>query len=269
MIRFIRSLPPGRAWAYLGVVMGFTLSIVANAAETVLTQTPIPLALRLPFAIAWPAFTYVAIEVLTRTLWQKFAMRNGQSWAHLIVRFVLVVPVGGIAAYSSYLHQSALFARGGEPLPIVHLGPIAVDGMLFACTATLIITKIVKQAAATKLNMVLQYAKPIGPMPFALATTEASVPLAISESVAPVSAPPATRTRKPRAQWDAAFVVQLAIDNVKNAEASQKAGIGESTFGRYKKVAQVLKASPTAEIDSAREKVPAEHVEMMRRIVNR
>lgn len=260
MIRFIRNLPPGRAWAYLGVLMGFSLSITANVAETVLTETSIPLALRLPFAIAWPGLTYVAIEVLTRTMWARFAWKRGQSWAHLITRLVLWVPVGGVAAYSSYLHQSHLFALGGEPGPIVTYGPLAVDGMLFGCTATLIITKVVRERMD------------VAPINFSDLDEEfmrlESVLPQPAEDARPISPAP-VRTRKPRGRWDAAKVVEMAVDGATPQEAHEATGIGVSTFYKYLRVAKILKGNPQALVRFDEIKVPAEHTEMMRRLISR
>lgn len=261
MISFIRNLPPGRAWAYLGVLMGFSLSITANVAETVLTETSIPLALRLPFAIAWPGLTYVAIEVLTRTMWARFAWKSGQSWAHLVTRLVLWVPVGGVAAYSSYLHQSHLFALGGEPGPIVTYGPLAVDGMLFGCTATLIITKVVRNLALAPMTQVDfdDFERE-----FALSSV---LPQPVENAI-PVSPAP-VRTRKSRGNWDAAKVVEMAVDGATPQEAHETTGIGVSTFYKYLRVAKMLKANPVAAIRFDKVNVPAEHTEMMRRLISR
>jgi hypothetical protein len=258
-VRFVRQLPPGRAWAYLGVLMGFSLSITANVAETVLTETPISLALRLPFAIAWPALTYVAIEVLTRTLWARFAWNSGQSWAHLITRLVLWVPVGGVAAYSSYLHQSHLFFLGGEPSPIVTFGPLAVDGMLFGCTATLIITKVVRSIprplSIDEEFMTLAEAMPISP--------------AVELEEAPVSPAPVRATRAPRAQWDAARVVGMIADGEITQVIVDATGAGRASVDRMRKVHKMLKADPRAVIDARAEKVPAEYVSMIRELALR
>lgn len=230
------AIDTGRRWAYAGVVLGFTASITANVANTVLSGHTVPLALRIPFAVVWPLFTYVAIEVIVRTNWSK-------SLTHTMIKLVLWVPVAGVGAYVSYLHQHHLMVMAGEPGMAQLFGPLAVDGMLFGMTARLIATR--QRTSLAELTPELQE-------------------LALA---APVSPAP-RRERAPRGRWDVAKVCEMAVDGARPSEAAGATGIGESTFARYLRVARALQAAPLADINFDA-KVPSEHIAMMRKMVTR
>jgi len=257
----MNSNADGRKWArwFLGIAL--VTSVAGNVLHTILITSDISLWLRVPPAVLWPILTFGGIEIIVRMIWER-------RWTHHIGRNILLVPAVP-AAIVSYQHLYSLLGLMGEEQFIAFIGPIAIDGMMIGCTMVLLFTR-PAFAAANRPSMGFQYAKPIGPMPApALRPTQLDLEAEWgSVSIAPVSAPPA-RTRKPRAQWDVALVTELAVDGVKNSEAAAKAGIGESTFGRYKKVANMLKANPTQNIDVQAEKIPADHVEMMRKLVRR
>jgi hypothetical protein len=270
----------GRRWAYVGLFLGLSASITANVASTVLAQSEISLFLRVPFAVVWPVLTYIAIEVLTRTDWRRSA-------SHILIRAVISVPVAAVAAFVSYLHQHELMILAAEPGLAQLVGPLAVDGMLFGMTATLIVTRVSAKASTM---MLLEHERPIGPMPAPRpAVTQELISADVPEfsleqllpqprewstaeldtaSVAPVS--PAPRApRAPRAaEWDVRKAAEMAVDGAKGSEISAATGASPATAGRFVKVAKILKADPRAEI-SAAEKVRPEGVRIMRELISR
>lgn len=255
----------GRRWAYFGVFLGFAASITANIASTVLTDTSISLGLRVPFAVFWPLATYVAIEVLVRTDWDA-------SWSHRLVRLIIAAPVGFVAAFVSYLHQHHLMILAGESGLAQAFGPLAVDGMLFGMTATLIVTRVTRVSEAPEVLTVDEVLnrwgadlEPEADWDRAAEEELGAEMLADSQEIAPVS--PAA-PRRPRSQWDAYAVCTMALEGVKASVANVEAGIGQSTYGRYLKVARILKENPRAEILPA-EKVPAEHVQLLRELCSK
>lgn len=129
----------GRGPAYAGVVLGFAASITGNIASTLLTDSAVSLWLRVPVSVLWPILTYVGIETLTRTQWQK-------RWTHHLARLVLIVPVAGVAAYVSYLHQHHLLILMGEKGMTQLFGPLAIDGALYGFTFVLLLTSRTGQA---------------------------------------------------------------------------------------------------------------------------
>jgi hypothetical protein len=261
----LAKIPSGRRWAYAGVLLGFGASITANVASTVLNESTVSLGLRVPFAVFWPLATYVAIEVLTRTDW------IAGSWTHRLIRALIWIPVGGVAAFVSYLHQHELMVLASEPGLAQAVGPLAVDGMLFGMTATLIVTRIRKEiteysnvdAEIERLEMLLAEQAAQNAVR-ELPTLPEMVEAKTEEILAQIE--PVKRERAPR--WDAAKVCEMAVDGVKAPEAQQVAGIGVSTYGRYTRVAKALKAEPGMEIP-AEWKVPAEDVRRMRGMVAR
>lgn len=236
----------GRKWAYFGVILGFAASITANIASTVLKETEVSLLLRVPFAIFWPLATYVAIEVLARTDWAG-------SLSHRLLRAVLAVPVGAVAAFVSYLHQHHLMQLAGEPGLAQGFGPLAVDCLLFACAAVLILTR-PKGRSASEISVEEMLRK--------WEIQEESAPEEI-----PVSAPPRT-PRAPRASWSVEQVVDMILRGEKQGDIVTETKIGRSTLGRYVSVVKELKANRSAAIAPER-KVPAAHVQVIREMVSR
>lgn len=128
------KLPAGHGWAYLGVTLGLTASVAGNVANTVLTPSAVALELRVPFAVAWPVFLGIGIEVLTRVDWER-------NWRHWAARALLVGPMSLVAAVMSYIHLHHLMVLSGEPGLAQAIGPLAVDGTLFGCTVALLVTR--------------------------------------------------------------------------------------------------------------------------------
>lgn len=252
----------GRLWARWFLGISLVTSVAGNVLHTFLITSHISLWLRVPPAVLWPLLTFGGIEIIVRMIWER-------KLTHHIGRNILLVPAIP-AAIVSYQHLYSLLLLMGEERFIALIGPVAVDGMMIGCTMVLLFTRALPAPIIiSRLNVEHQEADAALADAERAFTLAAMLPQPLADAV-PISAPPATtRTRAPRAQWDAALVTELAVDGVKNSEAREKAGIGESTFGRYKKVANMLKANPTQNIDVQAEKVPLEHVEMMRKLVSR
>jgi hypothetical protein len=130
MTRIRTRMAPGRGWAYTGVILGGLVSIAANVTHTYL-RTSAPLAIA--FAVSWPVFLFVAVEILARTPWPR----------HLnfaLVKWLGLLPVAVLAAAVSYRHLSGLLAHYGEEKFVALVGPLAVDGLMIMATGALLAT---------------------------------------------------------------------------------------------------------------------------------
>jgi hypothetical protein len=126
----------GRFWAYVGVVLGGSVSLAANYAHTYVppagaSQSWSPPAGAVVTALCWPALLFVAVEILVRTEWP------GQSrW--FVARYLGLLPVAGVAAFVSYRHLSGLLAFYGEDTLTSTIGPLAIDGLMIMATGALL-----------------------------------------------------------------------------------------------------------------------------------
>jgi hypothetical protein len=244
-----------RTWAYVALGIGLSASITANVASTVLKETTVPLALRVPFAVIWPVLTYLAIEILSRTPWRA-------GWKHWIVRAVLVAPVGLVAAFVSYLHQHDLMRLGGEPGLAQGFGPLAVDGLLFGAAFVLISTKdsiSVDEALEKWMTAEDQYSPPV-PQSLQEWAAEVSAPV----SPAPVSTPPtAEKVSRSRSPWDVSRVAEMAIAG-EPFSVAKETGIGQSTYANILRVAKLLREDPRRDLSAAGKLPSGEVVSAMR-----
>jgi len=126
----------GRGWAYVGVVLGGTVSVAANVAatfippdEAVVGWVPEPGAVI--SAVFWPLLLMVAVELFARIGWPP-------GWRWWLLRVVGLVPVASIAAVVSYRHLSALLRFYGEDPLTATLGPLAVDGLMVMAAGALL-----------------------------------------------------------------------------------------------------------------------------------
>src|SRR5207247_7445260 len=81
-------------------------------------------------AVVWPIFLFVAVEIFARVNWPR-----GFTW--VLVRWVGLLPVAGLAALVSYRHLSGLLAHYGEEPIIYYAGPLAVAGLMLVATGPL------------------------------------------------------------------------------------------------------------------------------------
>jgi hypothetical protein len=244
----------GIRFARMGLAAGVIVSVAGNVANVYLTETSVHLGWRIPGAVVWPSFLFLAIEVMVRN-------RHRTHRLGYLGR-MLLMSVSVTTFITSYVNLHAFMQKTNEPFIATYAGPVGIDGMMLGCTVFLLAASMIAQVQPSTVHQIADAALVDADREFSLAAMMPDFNI-----VAPVSPAP-VRTRAPRAQWDVALVCELAVDGVKNSEARERAGIGESTFGRYKKVANILKSDPAAEVPAG-ENVPAEHVEMMRRLVNR
>lgn len=239
------STPTYRRWAYVGLGVGLTASITANVASVVLRGSPVPLALKVPFAVFWPILTYIAIEILSRTPWQA-------GWKHYGVRLVLAAPVGLVAAFVSYLHQHDLMRLGQEPGLAQGFGPLAVDGLLFGAAFVLISTKETESDVSVS--------QPVQPgIDWEREFMETSA------LPAPVSPAPAKSlpTRSPRVSWDVSRVAEMAISG-EPFSVARETGVGQSTYANISRVARLLREDPRRDLSGAGKLPSGEVVSAMR-----
>lgn len=190
------STKDGRAWAYLGAILGGAVSVAANVAHSyvppatgrddrALTLQQLADWAPHPGAVAssvfWPVFLFVGIEILARYDWPE-----GRRW--LALRYLGLVPVMVVAAVVSYRHMSGLLAFYGEDPLTVAIGPLAVDGLMAMATGALIASGTRRKARrATRTATPAPVRVPVAPV----AAATAARPATVTEPVAPK--PKATR----------------------------------------------------------------------------
>jgi hypothetical protein len=128
----------GRAWGYVGAILGGLVSIAANVAHSYVPPAHASADWRPAIgdvvgAVFWPVALFVAIEILARTGWP-----SGKRW--VVVRLLGLLPVAVVAAIVSYGHLSGLLAHYGESALTSHLGPLAVDGLMVMASSALMAT---------------------------------------------------------------------------------------------------------------------------------
>jgi hypothetical protein len=248
----------GRKWARTFLVLALAVSITGNVAHTVLAESTISLWLRIPGAVIWPVFTFGAIEIVVRVVWQRTA-------AHRFAR-AMVLAVATPAVITSYEHLYKLLLMSGESQWIAVIGPAAIDGMMIGCTMVLLFTRTVQapidvDGSMARLEMLVAEQMIEDAMPVSVVPS--------IEDVAPVSpAPRVNGTRRPRGTWDARRVAEMAIDGKKAAQITAELSVPSATAARFAKVARILRENPAAEI-SRTEKVHPDHVQIMRSLVGR
>jgi hypothetical protein len=269
----------GRRWARFALIFGAAMSVLGNETHTFLTLGAVNLPIRIVLAFIWPTALFVAVEVLVRVNWRnRFIDYAGRA--------VMMIPVSMVAAVVSYQHLHALMLQGGEDSFSAAIGPLAIDGLMIGGTVALLAIRAASLVAvalepidAPELDEALdRWVNQHGAMRNELEehseadwSRAAEVELGqamLADEIAPVSPAPLERApRAPRATWNAAEVCELAVREVKAGEASAQTGIGQSTYGRYLKVARILKADPRASVEG--EKVPSAHVAIMRELVSK
>lgn len=253
----------GRRWARTFLALALFVSVVGNVAHTVLADSSISLWLRVPGAVIWPVFTFGAIEIIVRMIWER-------SWTHNIARNILLLPAIP-AAITSYEHLYSLLLLMGERAFIAMIGPLAIDGMMIGCTMVLLFTRPgVLRDTLTADEMLEKYGIDDElDWDIAAQIELTHQPEDAPISPAPISAPPAA-PRAPRAiSWDASKVAELVVDGEKTQAVMDATGASRPTVDRFRKVAKVLQADPRAAIDPAAEKLRPEYVSMLRKLVSR
>jgi hypothetical protein len=277
-----RKLPPGHGWAYLGVILGLIASVAGNVANTVLAVSDVDLKLRIPFAVAWPVFVYIGIEVLTRVEWHR-------NWRHWIARLMLMGPMTLVAAFMSYLHLNHLMILSGEPGLAQAIGPLAIDGTLFGCTVALLVTRaggrdverksLAERVAGLRETVAAVADAATGKTPEVQPAsvdepTESVQPDPIDDELQKIidevkPRSPSARSYTPRGSWDIRKAVELIADEDLSDQAiADLVGTGVKGIQRARRGYRHLRANPTTGIP-AEWKVPAAVVDVIREMVRR
>lgn len=246
-ISSVKDLPPGHGWAYGGVLLGLTASLAGNVANTVLTPSGVPVLLRVAFALLWPIFLGIGIEVLTRIEWER-------GWRHWAARAVLVGPVSLVAGFVSYLHLHHLMVLSGEPGLAQAFGPLAVDGTLLGCTVALLLTRVRSRQVPAGTPGPVQVPAEVP------AVTEVPVPIEVpAVDPAPVLvgpevpvSPAPVRTRVPVSRgtvsWDVDLALKLMDEDPKASDATigSRVGVGYKVIQRTRRALHLLRQDPHA-----------------------
>jgi hypothetical protein len=97
-------------------------------------ETTVSIVLRAPLAVVWPAFLFVAVEVLVRNRDSRGPLaRMGQA-----ALLTVTVPT----AITSFLNLHALMVKANEPGMAQLTGPLAIDGVMLGCTIMLLAVRV-------------------------------------------------------------------------------------------------------------------------------
>jgi hypothetical protein len=232
----------GRGWAYVGAILGGTVSIAANVAHSYVPPTGAaadwsPQVGAVIQAIFWPIALFVVTEMLARVAWPE-------GWRWIVARFAGLLPVALVAAFVSYRHLSGLLAYYGEDKLTTMFGPLAVDGLMVMATAALLATaNRVRTAAPAAAPAVTPVAVPppvVAPAAPVTETMPAPVPVAKKSTAKRVTPRPASaeKVAKAAAKLPGATVAEIAA----------KAGVSVSTARRHLPAQRVTDASPSAPV---------------------
>ncbi|HLT09230.1 MAG TPA: DUF2637 domain-containing protein [Micromonosporaceae bacterium] len=234
----------GRVWAYIGVVLGGSVSVAANIAHSYVVN-PSPPTLAVAVSVFWPTALFVTVEILARVAWP-----SGTRWA--LLRFGGLLPVATVAAVVSYRHLSGLLSHYGEDPLTVAIGPLAVDGLMVVATGALLATGRARHAVTPERAEPARPAAATSPVSREPGTAEPGT----AEPV--VSREPGTaepRRREPAAQRatggsltsaDKVMAAHLAEPDATHARIATLAGVSISTVKRYRPRASGSPTGPQA-----------------------
>lgn len=121
----------GQGWARAAVAVGAVLSIAGNATETVLTTSPVSLAIRITIAIFLPVIVFIAVEVFVRVAWRRTTL-------DFIGRAMLITLPSFGAAYVSFGHLFSLSRLSGADEIAASANALAIDGLMVGGTVALL-----------------------------------------------------------------------------------------------------------------------------------
>lgn len=202
----------GRGWAYLGAILGGTVSIAANIAHSYVPPSNAPADWApqpgaVVGAIFWPIALFVAVEILARIAWP-----TGRGWT--ILRFGGLLPVALVAAVVSYRHLAGLLGYYGEDPLTVAIGPLAVDGLMIMATGALLATGNDRPTVSDGHHTSTQY-------PAATSTHRDHNPTSVEVEPTPANTPPViTSAPEPTPASVPAHLVPTARFVVTNHEAT-------------------------------------------------
>jgi hypothetical protein len=230
----------GRGWAYVGAILGGTVSIAANVAHSYVPPTGAaadwsPQVGAVAGAIFWPIALFVVTEMLARVAWPD-------GWRWILARFAGLLPVALVAAFVSYRHLSGLLAFYGEDKLTTMFGPLAVDGLMVMATAALLATAARVHAASPVVETVTEAA----PTP----VVEPAAPVVeVTPDPVPVVKKPATKRVTPRpVSAEKVAKVAARMPGATVAEIAAKAEVSVSTARRHLAAQRVTDASPFAPV---------------------
>jgi hypothetical protein len=215
----------GRAWAYIGALVGAGVSVAANVAHSYVPPagaaagwSPHPGAV--VGAVFWPVALLIAIEVLARVAWPDAA-----RWT--LVRFGGLGPVAVVAAVVSYRHLSGLLGYYGEDPITATVGPLAVDGLMVMATGALLATSTTTAATAMSRRTGATRRAELDATPPAAATRQGTT--------AGDGRVRAARTDRPGAAGAdiAAQVAGLRAEGLTTKQIAAELGKSERTIRRY------------------------------------
>lgn len=234
----------GQRWARNGLLFGILASVVGNIANACLTETPVSLWLRVPLAVIWPIGMFLAIEVLVRNRHVRGVLARIGQGALLTVS----VPT----AVTSFVNLHGLMVKANEPGIAQLSGPLAIDGLMLGCTVMLL---------AARAHVIIPEVAISPDATTAVETVTEEMPIPIS--------PAPVRTRRPRASWDAAKVVDMIADGETTQSIYDATGASSASIDRMRRVYRTLSTDPRAAIDSVDLKVSPERIALIRAKVAR
>lgn len=203
------------------------VSVIANVTHSVLADSIISLWLRVPGGVLWPVLTFLAIEIIVRTVWQRRA-------SHYLAR-VLVLGPAIPALIISYNHQQSLLAMMGETQFVASIGPVAIDGLMIGCTLALLFTRSAPPPAPQPIDL----SGVIDSLPTTEITVSGVYDDAVPRPAAASSFDKDSRLRRAVESLQAGMSVK---------EAADFSALSESYVRNYAAVVKTLLADPEAEI---------------------
>lgn len=238
----------GITYARVGLGAGAMVSIAGNVANTCLTRTDVHVALRIPGAVVWPLFLFLAIEVMVRN-------RHRTTKLGYFGR-LLLMSVSVTTFTTSFVNLNGFMIKTHEPWIATITGPIGIDGLMLGCTVFLLAATLRLTADAQPERVsAFQYARPIGPM---LAPVSVSIPEPVS-----VSAPRERAARPVSTDQEGALKMLMSGASVK--EASENSGVSRPTVQRIKLALTALMSDRHADVSA--QKLRSDFVDYMRREV--
>lgn len=225
----------GQGWARAAVGVGAVLSVAGNATETVLTDSPVNLAIRITIAVALPVLVFIAVEVFVRVAWRR------QLLDFVGRAMLLTLPALG-AAYVSFGHLYSLSTRSGADQIAASANALAIDGLMIGGTVALLAIRAARPAVASA-----ELLEPVQPDLAAVIEREQTRKPREQVTVPKLSGEPiAFRAPRP-AKADQAKAIALLLEGKPN-EAVAAGLMSRATIATYAKVAKLLQADPAAEI---------------------
>lgn len=251
----------GRHWQRVTLALSLGASLAANIGHTLLAASAVPVWFRMVGAVWWPLITFLAVEVLIRTVWDT--EQAGQRWARRLILFP-VLP----AAVTSYEHMRAVLLAMGEREFIADFGPLAVDVAMVGCAMALLFTRSTPGALQENTEHLQERIAELERERLTLAVMEQEFAGDAPVSPAPIL-PENTPERPARLRGEPspeqADAVEMLLAGKPRGEIVKPVGpISGATYGRLSKVWRMLRENPHQEIDPNAEKVHPKLIDVMR-----